>query len=134
MRDARRKGQSGVETMMLTAMVVTVLLGMMHLFQVTWAAQNRHMRAREAVLHDLHYLGNYAPRDAGVTVIKTPSILSSGVVNYEKAGIGAANKPVGAAGTFEFRATARDATREDSFGRQEIEVTAVICSDCPPQP
>ena len=118
---------------MLAAMIVTVLVGMMHLFQVTWAAQNSHIRAREAVLHDLHYLGNHGPRDGGVTVSGTPSVQGNAGINYDKANV-ESGIPTGASGTYDFRATATDSTRDDSFGRQQIEVTAVICSNCPPQP
>lgn len=129
MRRRARSGQSGVETMLLVTIVVTVLMGMVHLFQVTWAAQNSHIRAREAVLHDTHYLSLYSPRATRVTVSDTPSELTfGGDVNYEKAGVDGANQniPVGVRGNYEFSATASDKTRDDSFGSQEVIVTASI--------
>ncbi len=128
MRRDRRKGQSGVETMMLATMLVTILMAMMHLFEVTWATQNSHIRAREAVLHDLHYLSNHSPRDGGVVVAKTPGESSGGAFNYKKAGVDpGSNVPQGVSGlSMDFEATAKDRTRDDAFGSQEIEVTAVI--------
>jgi len=117
----RRRGQSAVETMLLATMICTMLVGMLHLFQVTWATQNAHIRAREAVMHDTTYLDNHAPRANSVSVGSTPWDGE----NYKKAGYSGV-EPVGVAVPYTFTATATDATRNDSFGRQQFEVTATI--------
>jgi len=119
--------------MMLVAMVVTILMGMIHLFQVTWATQNSHIRAREALLHGDHYLQDYAPRDARIQVARTPfEVSSDGAANYDKASVpDSSGEPQGASASYEFSATASDSTRDDSFGSQTVDVTAAIVS--PPQ-
>ena len=109
--------------MMLAAMVVTILMGMVHLFQVTWATQNTHARAREALMHDTRYLEDYAPRASRIVVGSTPFERSE--TNYKKSGV-EGGQPVGVGGSYEFTATASDSTRNDSFGLQEVDVTATI--------
>ncbi len=119
----RRRGQSAVETMLLATMICTMLIGMLHLFQVTWATQNAHIRAREAVMHGTTYLENHAPRADYVSVGSTPWDDSD--LNYNKAGY-SGTTPGGVDTPYTFTAQATDATRNDSFGQQEIEVTATI--------
>ena len=46
--------------------IAVILVSMFHLFTVTWATQNAHIRAREAVLHDTTNL------DAGRLGYTTP--------------------------------------------------------------
>ncbi len=52
----RRRGQAAVETMMLAFMVAVIVVATFHLWKVTWASQNAHIRAREAVLHGTTYM------------------------------------------------------------------------------
>ncbi len=118
-----RRGQSAVETMLLATMICTMLIGMLHLFQVTWATQNAHIRAREAVMHGTTYLDNHAPRADYVSVGSTP--WDDSELNYKKAGY-AGSRPGGVDVAYTFTAEATDATRNDSFGQQQIEVTATI--------
>lgn len=47
----RRRGQSAVETLIALPIVILVLVAMVQLWSLTWATQNAHLRAREAVLH-----------------------------------------------------------------------------------
>ena len=119
----RRRGQSAVETMLLATMICTMLVGMLHLFQVTWATQNAHIRARETVMHDTTYLDNHAPRANYVSLGSSP--WDDSKLNHKKAGY-AGSIPGGADEAYTFTATATDATRNDSFGQQQIEVTATI--------
>ena len=46
-----RRGQSAVETLIALPVVILVLVAMVQLWSLTWATQNAHLRAREAVLH-----------------------------------------------------------------------------------
>jgi hypothetical protein len=114
--------------MLLATMICTMLIGMLHLFQVTWATQNAHIRAREAVMHGTTYLENYAPRDDSdyVKVVSTPWDGQ----NYKKAGYTDEGQPGSFPGgvdtPYKFTAQATDATRDDSFGQQKIKVTATI--------
>ena len=47
----RRRGQSAVETLIALPIVILVIVAMVQLWSLTWATQNAHLRAREAVLH-----------------------------------------------------------------------------------
>jgi hypothetical protein len=109
--------------MLLATMICTMLVGMLHLFQVTWATQNAHIRAREAVMHGTTYLEHHPPR-ADSDYVSVGSTPWDGD-NYKKAGY-AGSIPGGVDTTYTFTATATDATRNDSFGQQQIEVTATI--------
>ena len=64
---------------------------------------------------------NHPPRSDYVSPGTTPWRGS----NYEKAGYAGA-VPGGVEQAYEFTATATDATRNDSFGQQQIEVTAPL--------
>jgi len=128
-----RRGQSGVETMLLAALIAIMLVAMFHLFQVTWATQNAHIRAREATFHGKEYLKDYAPREDYVEVLDS-DIYHWDVdrKNYALSGYQfsrngtASNAPVGVDLLYDFNASAQDATRADSFEQQQIEVTATI--------
>jgi hypothetical protein len=114
--------------MLLATMICTMLVGMLHLFQVTWATQNAHIRAREFVMHKASYLDNHAPRGDYVSVGSSQweeSPWDDSALNYRKAGYNGA-RPGGVDTPYEFTAIATDATRNDSFGQQEIKVTATI--------
>jgi hypothetical protein len=52
----RRRGQAAVETMLLAFLVMMILMSLVHLFTVTWASENAHIRAREGVMHGTSYL------------------------------------------------------------------------------
>ncbi len=41
---------------MLAFMVAVIVVATFHLWKVTWASQNAHIRAREAVLHGTTYM------------------------------------------------------------------------------
>lgn len=100
---------------MLAFLLTVVLVSMYHLFTVTWASQNAHMRAREAVLHGDAYLTG--ARTSYVSHSRVPFDSSSSVQNYRRADPGT---------TINFQATAWDTTRDDLIGSQDIEVFARI--------
>jgi hypothetical protein len=102
--------------MLLVAMVCVVLMGMVHLFTVTWASQNAHIRAREAVLHGAAYTAGVRA-DAEYTQPDS-SPFDEVELNYATAESTLA--PV------TFSATASDTSRDDSFGANAIEVKATI--------
>lgn len=117
LRRFRRRGQAAVETMMLAFMVMVILVCMVHLFSVTWASENAHMRAREGVLHRTTYLqGKRAGTDFIVPGADSP--WDSATSNYRVAESGA--QP------FRFQADAYDTTMDDMIGSQDIWVTATI--------
>ena len=119
----RRRGQAAVETMLLTFMVMVVLLGVVHLFSLTWASQNAHIRAREAAFHG----------DAFLTGTKANSqFIQPGSAPFDQAMPGPGGNYTVAEDSitpFQFSATATDESRDDLFGSQEIEVTATITSN-----
>ena len=96
---------------MMAFVVVMLLVAMVHLFTVTWATQNAHLRAREALMHGDVYLTGVAPDYVEVT--QTPFQSD----NYQRA---EPDEPIN------FSARAWDATRADIIGSQSIEVTAFI--------
>ena len=121
----RRRGQAAVETMLLTFMVMVVLLGVVHLFSLTWASQNAHIRAREAAFHGDAFLTG-AKADSQFTQPGSAPFDS----NLPHAG-GQGNYTVAedSITPFQFSATATDESRDDLFGSQQIEVTATITSN-----
>ena len=91
---------------MLTFMCAMVLVAMYQLFQITWGAQNAHIRAREAVLHETTYMSGAG---AGYT---SPGSTPWAGSNYQKATYGT---PIN------FSASAND-----QVGSHAINVTAYI--------
>lgn len=114
----RRRGQAAVETMVLSFGIMVVLVAMFHLFMVTWASGQAHMRAREALLHgDSYQTGtrrNYV--ESGNIPFNTSS-------SYPRKAVPGTS--------MEFTARAWDETLEDSFGSQTFQVEAVITSGAP---
>jgi hypothetical protein len=106
-----RRGQAAVETMMLAFMVMVILMCMFHLFTVTWASQNAHIRAREALLHGHTYM-----QGDRVSYSQANNELFDGN-NYTKADRN---------GTIDFTAGASDQTRDDFIGAKDINITATI--------
>ncbi len=106
----RRRGQSAVETMMLSFGIAVVLVAMFHLFTVTWASGQAHIRARESLFHGTAYLD--APRSEYTSVGASP--FDPEARQYQKAAI---DEPIS------FSAEAWDTTRDDLIGSQSIEVT-----------
>ncbi|MCB9761937.1 MAG: hypothetical protein H6739_19085 [Alphaproteobacteria bacterium] len=98
---------------MMAFLVAVVLVSMYHLFTLTWASQNAHMRAREAVLHDDAYLSGVRTRY--VAADRTP--FDPSVRNYRRADPDR---------TMSFSAEAWDDSRDDLIGSQHVEVQAVI--------
>ncbi len=93
--------------------IAVVLVAMFHLFTVTWASQNAHIRAREALLHDTTNL-------SGTRLSYTDpssSPWSTADNNYQ---IAAPNQPIF------WSAGAHDTTRDDLIGPQDVQVTLVI--------
>jgi Flp pilus assembly protein TadG len=119
----KRRGQAAVETMLLTFMVMVVLLGVVHLFSLTWASQNAHIRAREAAFHgDAFQQGRGADSaftQPGSAPFSTSMPGPGG--NYTVA--------EDSITSFNFSATASDQSRNDLFGSQAIQVTARITSN-----
>ena len=113
----RRSGQAAVETMLLTFTIMFVLLGLVHLFSVTWAGQNAHIRAREAAFHGDAFLDVSNGYTEPSTAPFSQSLAGPGG-NYTIA--------TGYFEMYEFSAEANDASRDDYFGSQEIEVRAQI--------
>ena len=93
--------------------VAVVLVSMFHLFTVTWATQNAHIRAREALLHDTTNL--VGPRLDYTDPSSSP--WSDADNNYEIANPN---------NTIFWSAGAHDTTRDDLVGSQDIRVTWVI--------
>ena len=119
----RRRGQAAVETMLLTFMVMVVLLGVVHLFSLTWGTQNAHIRAREAAFHG----------DAYLTGVKAGTQYTQpGTAPFSTSLPGPGGNYTVAEDSitpFEFSATASDESRDDLFGSQNIEVSAKITSN-----
>ena len=120
----RRRGQAAVETMLLTFTVMLVLLGLVHLFSVTWASQNAHIRAREAVFHGDAYLDVSNGYTEPSTAPFSASLPGPGG-NYTVAS--------GYEVDFAFTASANDESRDDYFEAQSIEVDAKIVRTMPTQ-
>jgi len=75
-----RRGQAAVETMMLAFMVAVMVVATFHLWKVTWAAENSHIRAREAMFHGTAYMtGARSNNTSGSALFNT------GEKNYNKA-------------------------------------------------
>ena len=92
--------------------IVVIVVSMFHLFTVTWASSNAHLRAREALFHGDAYLtgdvrSNYA--EAGANIPFDPDARQ-----YLKATTGT---------SIQFDARAWDTTRDDLIGSDDIEVT-----------
>lgn len=110
----RRRGQSAVETMLMVFGLMVVLMSMVHLWQVTWGAQNANIRAREVLLHGDAYLD---PGRAAYTSFNDAEIpFDVAASTYKKATPGSAV----------FSASAQDQTMDDIIGSQTLEVTLEI--------
>jgi len=109
--------------MLLAFMVMVVLLGLVHLFSLTWASQNAHLRAREAAFHGDAYLQGVRADSAFTQPGSAPfSIALDGPGgNYT-----VAEESIT---PFNFSATATDQSRDDLFDSQDIQVTARITSN-----
>jgi hypothetical protein len=118
-----RRGQAAVETMLLTFMVMVVLLGVVHMFSLTWGSQNAHIRAREAVFHGTAYQSGRGADSAFTQPGSSPfsTSLPGPGGNYTVAEDSIV--------PFNFSATASDQARDDLFGGQAISVTAQITSN-----
>ncbi|MBN1334774.1 MAG: pilus assembly protein [Deltaproteobacteria bacterium] len=68
-----RRAQSALETLLLVPILLLVLGAMVHLFRVTYASRNAHVRAREHVLHGSAWLGDQAGRTGGTSVFDEPA-------------------------------------------------------------
>ncbi|MFT5584323.1 MAG: hypothetical protein ACI9VR_001908 [Cognaticolwellia sp.] len=110
----RRRGQSAVETMLMVFGLMVVLMSMVHLWQVTWGAQNANIRAREVLLHGDTYLDPGRAAYTSFNDAEIPFDVAAGT--YKKATPGSAV----------FRASAQDQTKDDIIGSQTLEVNLVI--------
>ena len=90
--------------------IAVVLVSMFHLFTVTWATSNAHLRAREMMFHNTAYLEG-AKADYAEAV---NSPFNPDQRQYEKAEPGA---------TIQFSGRAWDTTRDDLIGPDSIDVT-----------
>lgn len=108
-----RSGQAAVETMMMAWIIAVILVSMYHLFTVTWATSNAHMRAREAALHGDAYLSGV--RTTYTRSVRSPFLPSVG--NYRKAEPGT---------SINFQGLAWDTTRDDLIGSQAVSVSVSI--------
>ncbi|MCB9796205.1 MAG: hypothetical protein H6741_26210 [Alphaproteobacteria bacterium] len=115
--ERRRGAQAAVETMMMAFLVTVVLVAMYHLFTVTWASQNAHLRAREMILHGDAYLSGVRTNYVEQRSTYLPFDTDPGVLNYKLAAPG---------GSLNFRTRAWDTTRDDLIGSQSIEAYAYI--------
>lgn len=106
----RRRGQAAVETMMMAFGIAVVLVAMFHLFTVTWASTQAHIRARESLFHSTAYLDS--PRSNYTAVGTSP--FDPEAMQYQRA---VPDQPIS------FSAEAWDTTRDDLIGSQSIEVT-----------
>lgn len=111
-RPRTRRGQSAVETLIVLPVVVLVFVAMYQLWSLTWAAQNAHLRAREALLHGTTYLGRRG------SDVSARDVFSGR--NYKTAG----------SRVFYYRATAEDQTLGGVAGRSvRVRATAVLRSN-----
>ncbi len=120
--------------MLLTFMVMLILAAMTHLFTVTWASAQAHMRAREAVLHETYYLEMNGRRgESAFTQTSGDPVFSRDEITYKIADFqGDDFGDVAGTATdrpFEFTATASDTSRDDVFGAQNINTEARIVGD-----
>ncbi len=90
--------------------IVVIVVAMFHLFTVTWATSNAHLRAREALLHGDAYLSGETKNDY-VEAGSTP--FDPDTRQYNKARTDAA---------IMFNARAWDTTRDDLIGSDAIQV------------
>ncbi len=118
-----RRGQAAVETMLLAFMIMMILMSLVHLFTVTWASENAHIRAREGVMHGTDYLTGDRADIAYTSVSSAPFDSMTG--NYS-AICSDYTCPIT---PFRFTATATDSTPDDFFGSQTISVQAVIAGN-----
>jgi hypothetical protein len=111
-----RKGQAAVETMLCVPIVLMVFMSMYYLWSITFASENAHMRAREYVLHQSHYLGG---RSNGTTGMSASVWAGS---NYKKAERGIT--------PFRFSAMSTDTSiiGMESYGSKNITTYAYISS------
>ena len=93
--------------------IAVILVAMFHLFTVTWATQNAHIRAREAVFHDSAYLSG--TRLSYTTPQASP--WSDADNNYQ---IADPNSVIF------WTAQAHDTTRDDLIGPQNVQVSWTI--------
>ncbi len=98
-------------------MVMLVLAATVHLFSVTWASQNAHIRAREAALHLDSYLGSRQAGSGGLTIYEQAPWDTS-QQNYVIA------DPSLCPG--QWSGAAHDMARDDLFEQQSIDVQAVM--------
>ena len=103
-----RRAQSAVEVMLVAPVAVLVLLAMLQLFTLTFAAENAHLRAREHVLHGTAYLRDRAWRTGGTTV-------------FDEA---AGTYRVAAPGPFRFESRSSDHALP-GLGTEALKITAV---------
>ena len=90
--------------------IIVIVVSMFHLFTVTWASSNAHLRAREALLHGDAYLTGEAKND----YVEAGNIpFDPDVRQYNKARTGE---------SISFDARAWDTTRDDLIGPDDIEV------------
>jgi hypothetical protein len=118
-----RRGQAAVETMLLSFMVMVVLLGVVHMFTLTWGSQNAHIRAREAAFHGSAFQSGRGAESAFTQPGSSPfsTSLPGPGGNYTVAEDSIV--------PFNFSATASDQSRNDLFGAQNISVSAQITSN-----
>lgn len=109
----RRRGQAAIETTLSMFGIVVLIMGTWHLFQVTWAAQNANIRAREAVLHGT---SNMTGKKLQFSEASSP-VWDTSANNYKLASYGE---------TIDFTATATDRTNNGFFSGQDITATARI--------
>lgn len=93
--------------------IAILLVSMYHLFTVTWASANAHMRARESALHGDAYLRG--ARTGYTRTVRSPFLPSVG--NYRKAEPGM---------TINFQGLAWDTTRDDLIGSESLQVSVSI--------
>jgi hypothetical protein len=94
--------------------LMVVLMSMVHLWQVTWGAQNANIRAREVLLHGDTYLDPGRASYTSFNDAEIPFDVSAGT--YKKA----------TAGSAVFSASAQDRTKDDIIGSQTLEVNLEI--------
>ena len=75
-----RRGQAAIETMILMPLLVLVLVALVQLWSLAWAAQNAHLRAREGLLHGRTYLGSRG------SDVRGSNVFGFAGRNYETAG------------------------------------------------
>jgi hypothetical protein len=119
----KRRGQAAVETMLLAFLVMMILMSLVHLFTVTWASENAHIRAREGVMHGTSFLVGDRADIAYTSVSSSP--FDSMTENYSAL----CNDYSCPITPYRFTATASDTTPDGFFGSQAISVQAVIAGN-----